>query len=129
MTIEKMNLTDVDYFEKMLLARALKHPTQRKKLKLAPEHFDNEQHSIIYTKMLNDMNVTKEDLLTDSVRNPDKFGDYEFIRTIVNFPLASEHGIENDQLQIYEFYKKRVIAEVIKEYNQNPTSEQAIEVS
>lgn len=129
MTIEQMNLTDVDYFEKMLLARALKFPAQRNKLKLAPEHFDKEQHSIIYTKLSNDMNVTAEDLLTDSVRNPDKFGDYEFIRAIVNFPLASEHGIENDQLQIYEFYKKRVIAETIKEYNQNPTSEQAVEVS
>lgn len=129
MTIEQMNLTDVDYFEKMLLARALKFPAQRNKLKLAPEHFENERHSIIYTKLSNDMNVTAEDLLTDSVRNPDKFGDYEFIRAIVNFPLASEHGIENDQLQIYEFYKKRIIAETIKEYNQNPTSEQAVEVS
>ena len=129
MTIEQMNLTDVDYFEKMLLARALKFPAQRNKLKLAPEHFENDQHSIIYTKLSNDRNVTAEDLLTDSVRNPDKFGDYEFIRAIVNFPLASEHGIENDQLQIYEFYKKRVIAETIKEYNQNPTSEQAVEVS
>lgn len=129
MTIEEMNLTDVEYFEKMLLARALKFPTQRNKLKLAPEHFDNEQHSIIYTKLSNDMNVTAEDLLTDSVRNPEKFGDYEFIRAIVNFPLASEHGIENDQLQIYEFYKKRIIAETIKEYNKNPTSEQAVEVS
>lgn len=129
MTIEQMNLTDVDYFEKMLLARALKFPAQRNKLKLAPEHFDKEQHSIIYTKLSNDMNVTAEDLLTDSVRNPEKFGDYEFIRAIVNFPLASEHGIENDQLQIYEFYKKRIIAETIKEYNENPTSEQAVEVS
>lgn len=129
MTIEQTGLTDVDYFEKMLLARALKFPVQRNKLKLAPEHFKNERHSIIYTKLSNDMNVTAEDLLTDSVRNPDKFGDYEFIRAIVNFPLASEHGIENDQLQIYEFYKKRIIADTIKEYNENPTSEQAVEVS
>src|SRR5699024_5874916 len=124
MTIEKMNLTDVEYFEKMLLARALKFPAQRNKLKLAPEHFENEQHSIIYTKLSNDRNVTAEDLLTDSVRNPDKFGDYEFIRAIVNFPLASEHGIENDQLQIYEFYKKRVIAVTVKGNYQKPTTQQ-----
>lgn len=129
MTIEEMTLSDVDYFEKMLLARALKYPAQRNKLKLAPEHFEKEQHSVIYTKLSNDMNVTAEDLLTDSVRHPERFGNYEFIRTIVNFPLASEHGIENDQLQIYEFYKKRIITEKMKEYQLNQTSEQAIEVS
>lgn len=129
MTDENLNISDVAYFEKMLLAKALKHPEERKKLRLQEKHFEDDKHGIIYSKLMNDLTVEPEDLLTESVRNPEKFGSYEFIRGIINFPIPTIHGILNDQIQIYEFYKQRVVKSKIEEYNEKPTSERAIEIS
>lgn len=129
MTIDNLKISDVAYFEKMLLAKALKHPAERKKLRLQEKHFEDEKHGIIYSKLMNDLTVEPEDLLTESVRNPEKFGDYEFIRGIINFPIPTKHGILNDQIQVYEFYKQRVVKSKIEEYNEKPTSERAIEIS
>lgn len=129
MTIDNLKISDVAYFEKMLLAKALKHPAERKKLRLQEKHFEDEKHGIIYSKLMNDLTVETEDLLTESVRNPEKFGDYEFIRGIINFPIPTKHGILNDQIQVYEFYKQRVVKSKIEEYNEKPTSERAIEIS
>ena len=129
MTIEKMKLTDTEYFEKMLLAKALKHPDERKKLKLSEHHFENEHHQSLYTKLISDPNATVEDILTESVRSPKIYGNYQFIRDITNFPIATAKGIVNDQIQIYEFYKKRVIDAKIEDYQKAPTSEKAIEIS
>ncbi len=129
MTIDNLKISDVAYFEKMLLAKALKHPAERKKLRLQEKHFEDEKHGIIYSKLMNDLTVEPEDLLTESVRNPEKFGDYEFIRGIINFPIPTIHGILNDQIQVYEFYKQRVVKSKIEEYNEKPTSERAIEIS
>jgi len=129
MTIERMELTDTEYFEKMLLAKAIQHPEERKKLKLSEKHFENDNHQALYTKLISDSNATTEDLLTESVRNPEAYGNYNFVREIINFPVATAKGIVNDQLQIYEFYKKRVIASKIDEYQKAPTSEKAVEIS
>ena len=129
MTIDNLKISDVAYFEKMLLAKALKHPAERKKLRLQEKHFEDEKHGIIYSKLMNDLTVEPEDLLTESVRNPERFGDYEFIRGIINFPIPTKHGILNDQIQVYEFYKQRVVKSKIEEYNEKPTSERAIEIS
>lgn len=129
MTIDNLKISDVAYFEQMLLAKALKHPAERKKLRLQEKHFEDEKHGIIYSKLMNDLTVEPEDLLTESVRNPEKFGDYEFIRGIINFPIPTKHGILNDQIQVYEFYKQRVVKSKIEEYNEKPTSERAIEIS
>lgn len=126
---ERMSLSDVEYFEKMLLAKALKRPEERSKLKLLEHHFENKKHGSIYTKLANDMTVEPETLLTEGIRNPQKFGDYEFIKTIVNFPVPTLEGIVNDQLQIYDFYKKRVLKQKIAEYTEYPTSEKSIELS
>lgn len=126
---ERMSLSDVEYFEKMLLAKALKRPEERSKLKLLEHHFENKKHGAIYTKLANDMTVEPETLLTEGIRNPQKFGDYEFIKTIVNFPVPTLEGIVNDQLQIYDFYKKRVLKQKIAEYTEYPTSEKSIELS
>ena len=129
MAIDNLKISDVAYFEKMLLAKALKHPAERKKLRLQEKHFEDEKHGIIYSKLMNDLTVEPEDLLTESVRNPERFGDYEFIRGIINFPIPTKHGILNDQIQVYEFYKRRVVKSKIEEYNEKPTSERAIEIS
>lgn len=129
MTIDNLKISDVAYFEKMLLAKALKHPAERKKLRLQEKHFEDEKHGIIYSKLMNDLTVEPEDLLTESVRNPERFGDYEFIRGIINFPIPTKHSILNDQIQVYEFYKQRVVKSKIEEYNEKPTSERAIEIS
>ena len=50
MTIDNLKISDVAYFEKMLLAKALKHPAERKKLRLQEKHFEDEKHGIIYSK-------------------------------------------------------------------------------
>lgn len=129
MTIERMQLTDTEYFEKMLLAKALNHPDERKKLKLSEKHFEDEHHQALYTKLISDPNATTEDILTESVRSPDTYGNYEFVRDITNFPISTAKGIVNDQMQIYDFYKKRVIDGKIEDYQKAPTSEKAIEIS
>lgn len=129
MVVEELKLTDVEYFEKMVLSKALKYPKQRNKLKLSAEHFLDRQHQVLYKKLFNDSTVSEEELLTESVRDPGKFGNYEFIRSISNFPTATDKGIINDQYQVYDFYKKRITDEKIAEYQSNPSSEAALEIS
>ena len=129
MANDKAHLTDVEYFESMLLAKAIKYPEERKTLKISSEHFHNARHGRIYDKLVSDDQFTTEDLLTESVRNPDEYGDYEFVRGITEFPIATSKGIMNDQLQIYDFYKQRVIAAKISDYQNAPTNDKAMEIS
>lgn len=123
------NISETDYFEKMMLAKAVNYPEERRKLRLEEIHFFDDRHAAIYSKVANDMGFSKEDLLTDSVRHPHKYGDYNFIRSISEFPISSQHGIVNDQGQVYEFYKKRETQKVMDEYKSDPSDEMAMAVS
>lgn len=123
------NITETDYFEKMLLSKAINHPEERRKLRLDAEHLFDDRHSAIYSKISNDIGFSKEDLLTESVRHPHKYGDYNFIRSISEFPISSQYGIVNDQGQVYEFYKKRETQKVMDEYKNDPSDEMAMAVS
>lgn len=124
-----MHMDEIQYSEKMVLAKALLHPQERSNLKLESYHFLDYRHGAIYDKIVADITFTPEDLLTVSIREPKRYGNYDFIRTITEFPLATSRGILNDQVHVYEFYKKRTIQEMMQRNLKDPTPENAMELS
>jgi len=122
-------ISEVDYFEKMVLSRALMYPETRQSLRLEAKHFKDDRHGAIYGKLVNDIGFNTEKLLTVSIQKKHQYGDYDFVRTITEFPVASKHGIVNDQIQVYEFYKERKIKKLMTEYLNSPTNEQAMDIS
>lgn len=121
-------LSEEDHTEKMLLAKVLNYPEERDILRLEAKHFRDTRHGAIYDKLLNDNTFTKELLLNDSLTAADKYGDYEFVRTITNFPIATKHGVTGDQKRVYDYYKRRVENKVMKDYFSNPSNETALNV-
>src|SRR5699024_6365718 len=124
-----MHMDEIQYSEKMVLAKALLHPQERSNLKLESYHFLDYRHGAIYDKIVADITFTPEDLLTASVREPKRYGNYDFIRTITEFPLATSRGILNDQVQVYEFYKQGTIQEMKQGKSKKPTHENETEQS
>lgn len=125
----ELYFSEEEHFEKMLLARAIKFPKVRTELKIEAEHFKDSRHGAIYQKLVTDTDFNKELLITHSVKDKSLYGDYNFVMTIIMFEVSSEHGSINDQLQIYDYYKKRQISMLSQEYLQDPTDEKAMEMN
>ncbi len=121
-------MADDMFSETMLLAKALNYPEVRDGLRLEREHFLDSRHGAIYDKMTNDHTFTKELLLNDSLTNPERYGDYNFVQSIINFPIATKHGLLNDQKSVYRFYSERNQKQVMQEYLQQPNEENALKV-
>lgn len=121
-------MADDMFSETMLLAKALNYPEVRDGLRLEQEHFSDSRHGAIYDKMTNDHTFTKELLLNDSLTNPERYGDYNFVQSIINFPIATKHGLLNDQKSVYRFYSERNQKQVMQEYLQDPNEENALKV-
>lgn len=118
-------MNEVEYFEKMLLAKAIKYPEQRDKLRLLPEHFSNDKHSEIYKLITNDNKITQDDVMTAAVKEPKKYGSYDVVNDIVNFPIATKHGIDNDQYEIFSDYKQRLTLQLVTEYMNDQSEERS----
>lgn len=121
-------MADDMFSETMLLAKALNYPEVRDGLRLEQEHFSDSRHGAIYDKMTNDHTFTKELLLNDSLTNPERYGDYNFVQSIINFPIATKHGLLNDQKSVYRFYSERNQKQVMQEYLRDPNEENALKV-
>lgn len=121
-------MTDELFSETMLLAKSLNYPDIREGLRLEREHFSDPRHGAIYDKLTNDHTFTKELLLNDSLTNPERYGDYNFVQSIINFPIATKHGLLNDQKSVYGFYSERNQKQVMQEYLQQPNEENALKV-
>src|SRR5699024_7543056 len=103
-------------------------PIFRDGLRLEREHFSDSRHGAIYDKMTNDHTFTKELLMNDSLTNPERYGDYNFVQSIINFPIATKHGLLNDQKSVYRFYSERNQKQVMQEYLREPNEENALKV-
>ncbi len=121
-------MTDEMYSETMLLAKVLNYPEEREVLKLNQEHFVDPRHGAIYDKLINDNTFTRELLLNDSLTNPERYGSYDFVQSIINFPIPTKHGVLNDQKTVYGFYSERKQKEVMQNYLRNPNEEAALKV-
>lgn len=121
-------MTDELFAETMLLAKVLNYPEERDMLRLEDKHFSEPRHGAIYDKIVNDNTFTKELLLNDSLTNPERYGNYDFVRKIVNFPIPTKHGVVNDQKTVYRFYCERKQKKVMQEYLQSPEEEAALKV-
>lgn len=121
-------MTDELFAETMLLAKVLNYPEERDMLRLEDKHFSESRHGAIYDKIVNDNTFTKELLLNDSLTNPERYGNYDFVQNIVNFPIPTKHGVINDQKTVYRFYCERKQKKVMQEYLQSPKEEAALKV-
>ena len=121
-------ITDEMYSETMLLAKVLNYPEEREVLKLNQEHFVDPRHGAIYDKIINDNTFTRELLLNDSLTNPERYGNYDFVQSIINFPIPTKHGVLNDQKTVYGFYSERKQKKVMQDYLRNPNEEAALKV-
>src|SRR5699024_1658626 len=121
-------MTDELFAETMLLAKVLNYPEERDMLRLEDKHFSEPRHGAIYDKIVNDNTFTKELLLNDSLTNPERYGNYDFVQKIVNFPIPTKHGVINDQKTVYRFYCERKQKKVMQEYLQSPEEEAALKV-
>ena len=126
---DDLRLTEVEYHEKMVIARLLKWPELRRDLKLQPKHFQDDRHAAVVEALINNPNLTDADLMTDAIREKSKFGGNQFVNVLLNFPVPSKHGLGNDQYQVYDFFKKRQISKMAEDYQADPSNELALEMS
>src|SRR5699024_8628685 len=126
---DDLRLTEVEYHEKMVIARLLKWPELRRDLKLQPKHFQDDRHAAVVEALINNPNLTDADLMTDAIREKSKFGGNQFVNLLLNFPVPSKHGLGNDQYQVYDFFKKRQISKMAEDYQADPSNELALEMS
>lgn len=129
MASDLTRIDDVSYFEKMVLARALKFPEVRKDLGLETEHFSDDRHKALYEELKGNIGFTETDYLDKAIRESNTFGGFDFAEFIMNLPVPSKHGIKNDQMQVYEFYKKREINKVMNAYQETPGDDMAEEMT
>lgn len=124
-------LTAQEYNEKMVLSRALQYPHTRKELRLLPEHFFDDRHAAIYERLANDLSCSKEDLPTEVVRSKGRseYGNADFVQDIITFPVASQHGMINDLVPIYEEYAERRLKQMMAEYLNAPSANLAIQIA
>lgn len=124
-------LTAQEYNEKMVLARALQFPHTRKDLRLLPEHFFDDRHAALYERLANDLSYSKEDLLTEVIRSKGRseYGEVEFVQDIITFPVASQHGMINDLVPIYEAYAERRLKQMMAEYLNAPSTDLSIRIA
>lgn len=122
------SFTDVEYFEKTVLAKALQFPESKKKLRLSPEHFADERHGAIASRLLNDITFDKQQLISESVKSPDVYGDYEFVKQIAFLDIVNANGFLFDQEQVLEHYKRREISKVMNDYNNDPNIENRVAI-
>ncbi|KKK34713.1 hypothetical protein WN59_06695 [Salinicoccus sediminis] len=127
--IDQMRLNDFEYPEKNILARLIKWPELRKDLKLQPKHFWDDRHAAIVEALINNPGLTDAHLMNDAIRNKSAFGGYEFVDTLINYPIPSKHGMTNDQLEVYHYYKQREIKKKWEDYEADPSDENALEMS
>ncbi|WP_051682958.1 DnaB-like helicase C-terminal domain-containing protein [Salinicoccus luteus] len=112
--------TEVEYFEKTVLAKALHFPALRRRLRLEPEYFENEKHGALATRLLSDPEFDKQQLISESVKSPEVYGDYEFVKQIVYMDVPTDKGFMFDQEQVAEHYKHRELDKAIKQYTNEP---------
>lgn len=120
------NFTEVQYFEKTVLAKALQFPQTRQQLRLEPEYFDDKRHGAIANKLISDLSFDKQQLISEAIKAPDIYGDYEFVKQIAFLDIPTDKGFLGDQEQVLIHYKRREIAKTIDDYTQEPTIENSM---
>jgi len=120
--------TDIEHFEKMLLARAIKYPNQRSRLKLDPEHITDKRNRAIYTDILKDQNITEDTILTNAIKHSRKYGGFDHVKSILDYDTVTEKGILTDQSNIFNYYKREKIAELSRYYLEHPSEDMANEL-
>lgn len=120
--------TDIEHFEKMLLARAIKYPNQRSKLKLEPEHLTDKRNQAIYTDLLKDQSITEDTILTNAIKHSRKYGGFDHVKSILDYDTVTEKGILTDQSNIFNHYKREKIAELSRYYLEHPSEDMANEL-
>ncbi|WP_017548627.1 DnaB-like helicase C-terminal domain-containing protein [Salinicoccus carnicancri] len=118
---EIANFTDVEYFEKTVLAKALLFPELRKQLRLLPEYFDDNRHGAIANKLQSDLAFDKHQLISEAVKLPEVYGNYDFVSQIAFLDIPTDKGFIGDQEQVLKHYKHREIAKTMDAYTQDPS--------
>ncbi|WP_342387197.1 DnaB-like helicase C-terminal domain-containing protein [Salinicoccus bachuensis] len=113
--------TEVEYFEKTVLAKALNFPNLRRRLRLEPGYFENEKHAALAARLLNDPEFDKQQLISESVKAPEVYGGYEFVKQIAYMEVPTDKGFMFDQEQVLEHYKHRELDKAIERYMNAPT--------
>lgn len=127
--IDEMRLRDVEYAEKMVIARLLRWPELRRGLRLSPEHFQDNRHAAIIESLIDTPDFSNEHLMTMAIRDKKRYGDRHFVQVLMEFPIPSKHGLGNDQFSVYNFFKEREILKMTQEYIASPSDELALELS
>lgn len=122
------NFTDVEYFEKTVLFKALNYPETRKQLRLEPEYFSDQRHSAIAERLLSDLGFDKHQLISEAVKAPNVYGDYEFVQQIAFLDIPTNKGFMADQEQVLEHYKRRELAKAIEEYTNEQNLEKRMDI-
>ncbi|MDB0581340.1 DnaB-like helicase C-terminal domain-containing protein [Salinicoccus roseus] len=112
--------TEVEYFEKTVLAKALHFPHLRRQLRLEPEYFENDKHGAVAARLLNDPAFDKQQLISESVKSPEVYGDYGFVKQIAYMDVPTDKGFMFDQEQVAEHYKHRELQRAIEQYTNAP---------
>ncbi|GAB3061113.1 DnaB-like helicase C-terminal domain-containing protein [Salinicoccus sesuvii] len=118
--------TEVEYFEKTVLATAFKYQQIRSQFKLEPEHFEDDRHGAIASRLLSDSSFDYKQLISESVKSPATYGDYEFVKQIGFMNPPSEKSFTFDQTQVLEQYKQRELAKTIDDYTRVQSAENRI---
>lgn len=119
-------LTEVEYFEKSVLATAFRYQQVRSQFRLDPEHFEDERHGAIASRLLSDVSFDHKQLISESVKSPEVYGDYEFIKQIGFMNPPSDKSFMFDQMQVLEHYKQRELAKAIDDYTQEQSAENRV---
>ncbi|OZT77142.1 DnaB-like helicase C-terminal domain-containing protein [Salinicoccus roseus] len=120
--------TEVEYFEKTVLAKALNFPDLRKQLRLQPEYFEDEKHGALTSRLLSDLAFDKQQLISESVKSPDVYGSYEFVKQIAYMEVPTDKGFLFDQEQVLEHYKRRELNQAWQQYMEAQNLENRMEI-
>ncbi|AKG74381.1 DnaB-like helicase C-terminal domain-containing protein [Salinicoccus halodurans] len=124
-------LDELAHHETQVLSRTLQYPELKNQLKLDPSWFYDQRHQAIAKKIMSDPDFNKEKLVTESIRDKQKYGDVEFIQTIINYGVASGSSAEHltDQKFVLLKFVEREVAKAVNEYQQDPTTESQLKLS
>lgn len=120
------DLTETQYFEKLVLAKAIQFEDVRSDFMISPDYFQDARHGNIANIILQNRDFTYEQLITQAVQNPETIGDYDFIRQIIDMEIVSKHSFIWEQEQILKAYKIREIDKKVSEY-QNTKNDETIQ--
>jgi replicative DNA helicase len=110
------DLTETQYFEKLVLAKAIQFEDIRGEFMTLPEYFEDARHGNIANIIIQNINITYEELITKAVQDPKQIGDYDFVRDIVDMDVVTKHSFLFEQEQILKAYKVREIDKKVAEY-------------